>query len=132
MTADQEQIINNLITEAGQAAKDAREAKSTYTTLIRIFAVAIFIAVSSVSVLTWQIIHLSNNSEYIRQNAVSIKAFAHLMDTYKINSECLSKLINDEDIQKIVLDFNQKTDAIVDRIILSETEIVPRGVIESR
>lgn len=127
MSNEQEKIVTELIDEARCAAREARDAKKTYTMLIRTFAVAIFIAVSSVSVLAWQIVHISNDTEYIRQNAVNTDAFINLMDTYKANAESLTKLITDPNIKAVVNDFNAKTDAIVNRIISSQTEIIPRG-----
>lgn len=127
MSDEQERIVSELIEEARCAAKEARDAKKTYTMLIRTFAVAIFIAVSSVSVLAWQIVHISNDTEYIRKNAVNTDAFLNLMDTYRANAESLTKLITDPDIKAVVNDFNAKTDAIVNRIISSQTEIIPRG-----
>ena len=130
MSGEQEKVVNELIEEARCAAKDAREAKKTYSLLIRIFAVAIFIAVSSVSALTWQIIAQSKEINYVRERALNKDAFINIVETYAVNTESLTKLITDPNIQLIVADFNRKTDAIINRMMSSETEIQPRGVTE--
>ena len=65
--------------------------------------------------------------EYVRSHAVNKDAFINLMDTYKANVESITKLIGDPELQDVVNEFNLKTDAIVNRIMSSQTEITPRG-----
>lgn len=132
MSEEQEKVAGQLITEAAEVVRAAKEAKETYSVLIKTFAVAIFIAVSSVSVLVWRSIHAEKDIDYIRNSAVNKEAFLNLMETYKANSESLTKLINNEEVKAVVSDFNRKTDAIVSRIMASQTEIVPRGAIISQ
>ena len=131
MTADQETLVNQLIVDAQCATKEAREAKRTYSVLIKTFAVAIFIAVSSVSVLVYKMIVQEKDIEYVRSHAVSIEAFQNLIDAQRANNQALINLIGDPDIQDVANNFNTQIDEVIDRIISSQTEIVPRGAVEA-
>lgn len=132
MSEQQEIEVNELIKEARCAAKDARDAKRNYSILIRTLVVAIIIAISSVPLMQWQIAKLNKDYDYVRETAVNKKAFYNLMDTYKANIDGITKLIGDEDVNAIVNEFNARTDAIINKIMSAETEIVPRGISESK
>jgi hypothetical protein len=127
MSEDQEKIVNDLIEEAHCAAKEARDAKKKFSILIQTLFVAIIIAISSVPLIQWQVANLAKENNYIRENAVNKKAFYNLMETYKANIEGLTKLIDNKEIKAVINEFNTKTDAIINRIMTEETEIVPRG-----
>jgi hypothetical protein len=66
-------------------------------------------------------------SDYVRDHALNKDAFFNLVDTYQANIESITKLINDEETRLVVKEFNAKTDAIINRIMAAQTEIVPRG-----
>ena len=78
-------------------------------------------------------VRIANNKEdleYLREHAVNVNAFNSLRDVYRINSESLANLIKDPDLIKVVEDFNRRTKELENKIDLTLTEIVPRGVNE--
>ncbi len=118
---------DNLRQRVTKVLEGAEKAKKLYDVLIRTFAVSIFIAVASVSGLAWISKHNHNDIEYVREHALNKEAFFNESKARTNYNQSVTRLVTDEDIKKVVEDFNKKMDEIYDAIMATQTEIVPRG-----
>jgi hypothetical protein len=127
MSEEQKDAVDNLIKRADCAIKEAEKASALYKKLIWTFSVTIVIAISTLAGLGWQVAHQVKDIEYIRINAFNKDAAMNINETYKATIEGITSLIEDTDKREVLTQFNAKTDIILNRIMQTQSEIVPRG-----
>lgn len=120
-------MASESIGERAKRVLDAAEkAKKLFDVLLRTFAVSIFVAIASVAGLAWRTEHNHKDIEYVRSNALNKEAFFNEMKARDNYNKSVTRLL-DEQHQPVVDEFNSRMDEIRDAIMVTQTEIVPRG-----
>jgi hypothetical protein len=127
MSEEQKDRIDQLIGSALEVTESAKKAEETYKKLIWTFAIAIFIAVSSVTALTVKAAFSDREINHIRENALNKDAFFSYQKIDQAHDLAILRAINDPETASAIEYFNKEKESIIDMILSSQTEITLRG-----
>jgi hypothetical protein len=125
MNEDQEKKIDTLIGKAEKANRIF--IKLTWTLLI-----VGLTALVSVTKLVITQVNEHKDLVYLREQALNKDAFFSYLPIDKAHDKAVLAVIKDENTRDAIMVFNEEKQSVIDMILASQTEIVPRGFIDNQ